>query len=88
MEVTTEHQKWGIIGTNRKKKKKLPEGQKKSLGLSPPQDLEVSPCMRRQSVVQIQDICNPSLSSKRFFWKTFIKMNGKKITRAQELRQV
>ena len=45
-EVTTEHQKWLKIGTNRIKAffaRVLAEA------------LEVSPCMRRQSVVPIQD---------------------------------
>ena len=53
-EVTTEHQKLLKIGTNRIKAFFLPEGQK-SLGQSPPQELEISPRMRRQSVVRIQD---------------------------------
>ena len=47
---TTEHQKCLKIGTNRKKALFLPKGQKK-----PRQELEVSPRMRRQSVVQLHE---------------------------------
>ena len=48
--VTTDHQKWLKIGTNRIKASFFCPKGKKSLGQSPPQELEVSPHMRRQSV--------------------------------------
>ena len=54
MKGTTEHQKRLKLGKNKKKAFFCPEG-KKSLGQSPPQELEVSQRMKRQSVVQIRD---------------------------------
>ena len=53
-EVTTEHQKWLKIDTKRIKALIFTK-RKKSLGQSPPQELEVSPHMRRQRVVRIQE---------------------------------
>ena len=69
MEVTSEHQQWLEIGTTRIKALFLPKGGKKPWP-KPSAGDKSKPTYKKAE-------CNPSLSSKLFFWKTLIRKSGK-----------